>query len=631
MKIKGNGAGCRVLILVWLALGTLVLLAAQDRRGIEVILADAVGKDAVVGKQWAVFIAIDRYQEWKPLSNPVKDAREIRDILTEHYFIDEVKELYDREATAANIRRLFAELKRKAGVNDSVFVFYAGHGHTDDMTNTGFWIPADAKKDVLAQANWPPNITGFWIPADAGKDVFAQANWLPNIQVRNMLAALRAKHVFLVSDAYFSGDILDTNRGPLPQIDREYFKQAYSRVSRQVMTSGASENVPDASEFAMRLKSTLTRAEGLCIDPEYLFNNLREVRSTQPLLGVIRGTEHQDGGSFLFFRRPVVQMVQPKPGTRQPAPQWGEEVIETGSLTVSTDGAAVAAFDYQPPVAAPGPALTPQPAVPPQQPPASRPPERPIPEGFVRIQGGTFMMGSAASEAGRNDDDEGPQHRVTVGSFYMGKHEVTQREYAALMGTNPSRFKGDNLPVERVSWYDAVEYCNARSRTEGLTLGYTISGSGNNRMVTWNRNANGYRLPTEAEWEYACRAGTTTPFSTGSTITTNQANYNGNYPYNGNVKGTYREKMTAVDSFAANAWGLYDMHGNVWEWCWDWYGNYGGGAQTDPMGASSGSYRVVRGGSWNANGRYLRSAYRNYHTPSNRSHTLGFRLLCPSL
>ncbi|MDR3333489.1 MAG: formylglycine-generating enzyme family protein [Treponema sp.] len=247
----------------------------------------------------------------------------------------------------------------------------------------------------------------------------------------------------------------------------------------------------------------------------------------------------------------------------------------------------------------------------------------------MRIQGGTFMMGSPASEASRNSNEV--QHQVTVSSFFMGKYEVTQREYQAVMGTNPSFFKGDNLPVEKVSWFEAVEYCNARSRKEGLTPAYTISGSGDSRTVTWNRNVNGYRLPTEAEWEYACRAGTTTPFSTGSNITTNQANYDGNNPYNGNAKGTYREKTTAVDSFAANVWGLYDMHGNVWEWCWDWYGSYSSGAQTDPVGASSGTYRVLRGGSWYFNGRNLRSAFRDFDTPSARGSDLGFRLARPSL
>jgi formylglycine-generating enzyme required for sulfatase activity len=261
----------------------------------------------------------------------------------------------------------------------------------------------------------------------------------------------------------------------------------------------------------------------------------------------------------------------------------------------------------------------------PQPRPQPQPTPQPIPSDMVRINGGTFMMGSPASEAGRGSYEN--QHRVTVGSFYMGRYEVTQKEYTALMGTNPSVFKGDNLPVENVSWYDAVNYCNALSRKEGLTPAYAVSGTN----VTWNRSANGYRLPTEAEWEYACRAGTTTPFSTGSNITTNQANYDGNYPYNGNAKGSYRNKTTAVGSFAANAWGLYDMHGNVREWCWDWFGDYGTAAQTDPMGAFSGSYRVSRGGSWFNGSQILRSAYRYDYTPSYSYYYFGFRLVHPSL
>jgi formylglycine-generating enzyme required for sulfatase activity len=144
-----------------------------------------------------------------------------------------------------------------------------------------------------------------------------------------------------------------------------------------------------------------------------------------------------------------------------------------------------------------------------------------------------------------------------------------------------------------------------------------------------DRNANGYRLPTEAEWEYACRAGTTTPFNTGNTITTAQANYNGNYPYSNNPAGVYLGRTTEVGSYAApNAWGLYDMHGNVWEWCWDWYAaEYGTGAVTDPTGAASGSVRVTRGGSWNSDGQYLRSAFRYTYSPRVRVRSLGFRLV----
>ncbi|MDR1786285.1 MAG: formylglycine-generating enzyme family protein [Spirochaetaceae bacterium] len=234
-----------------------------------------------------------------------------------------------------------------------------------------------------------------------------------------------------------------------------------------------------------------------------------------------------------------------------------------------------------------------------------------IPDGFVYIEGGAFIMGSPASEAGRDDDEA--QHRVTVSPFYMGKCEVTQEEYEAVMGANPSKFKGYNLPVESVSWYDAVEYCNARSRKEGLTPAYGINGDN----VTWNRNANGYRLPTEAEWEYACRVGTTTPFSTGNNITTRQANYR---------EDRLRE-TTPAGSFPANPWGLYDMHGNVWEWCWDWYGGYPTSAQTNPTGAASGSDRVLRGGSWYHYAQSLRSAYRSHGSPSDRYNFLGFRLV----
>jgi len=195
----------------------------------------------------------------------------------------------------------------------------------------------------------------------------------------------------------------------------------------------------------------------------------------------------------------------------------------------------------------------------------------------------------------------------------MAKYEVTQKDYKSIMRTNPSRFKGDKLPVENISWYDAIEYCNRLSQREGLTPVYTIDNT--EKTVTWDRNANGYRLPTEAEWEYACRAGTTTPFNTGNQITSSQARFRGS-------------NTATVGSFKPNAWGLYDMHGNVSEWCWDWFGNYSSGLQTDPVGASSGAKRVQRGGSWdNASGEYLRSAFRSSSAPDFCSQYDGFRIV----
>jgi formylglycine-generating enzyme required for sulfatase activity len=229
-----------------------------------------------------------------------------------------------------------------------------------------------------------------------------------------------------------------------------------------------------------------------------------------------------------------------------------------------------------------------------------------IPSEMVYVRGGEFTMGSPASEAGRSSD-EGPQHRVTVRSFYMGKYEVTQAQWKAVMGTNPSHFKGDNLPVESVSWNDAKEFCRKLSQMTGKE----------------------YRLPTEAEWEYACRAGTTTAFAFGDSLSPEQANFDGDFPYGGAAQGVNRQKTTPVGSFQPNAWGLYDMHGNVSEWCEDWYHDRYNGAPTDGSAWESGGgqYRDLRGGSWYYNAMGLRSAYRDNFTPDTRAIDIGFRVV----
>jgi hypothetical protein len=268
-------------------------LSAQQRGGdneegaIEII--DARRAVTVVGKQWAVFIAVDDYREWGQLEYPVKDAQEIKNILLEYYNIDEIRELYNRQATASAIRRLFIELQDKTGPNDSVFVFHAGHGINEDRTRT----PA-------------------WIPYDGGEDIYTQANWLTHLQIRSMLDSLRAKHVFLISDSCFSGDLLDATRGTTETVIN--YPTAYDRVSRQAMSSGASEAVVDESEFASRLKSTLLRTETPYITPDYLLSQIKEVQTTRPLstipiLAAIPRSGHQIGGSFLFFRKNPRQNV----------------------------------------------------------------------------------------------------------------------------------------------------------------------------------------------------------------------------------------------------------------------------------------------------------------------------------
>jgi len=260
-----------------------------------------------------------------------------------------------------------------------------------------------------------------------------------------------------------------------------------------------------------------------------------------------------------------------------------------------------------------------------------------LPQNMVLIsaQNKTFTMGSPSNEPERDGDET--LHQVTFTyDFLMGKYEVTQAEYEDLMGNNPAKDYGvgDNYPVYYVSWFDAIKYCNALSKKEGFPVAYNertgnlLDANGN--KTTDITKVKGYRLPTEAEWEYACRGVDTRqdvypPFYTGNNLTTSQANYDGNYPYNGNSKGTYRGKTTAVGSFSPNSYGLYDMHGNVWEWCHDWFDDYTGNV-TNPIGPSTCSNRVLRGGSWGNNAKNCRSANRNYINPTNRLNYDGLRI-----
>ena len=212
---------------------------------------------------------------------------------------------------------------------------------------------------------------------------------------------------------------------------------------------------------------------------------------------------------------------------------------------------------------------------------------------FVLIPAGTFMMGSPPNEPERDNDER--QHKVTISTpFYLQTTEVTQGQWKRVMGDNPSYFRGcgEDCPVEMVSWSAAQQFIK--------------------RLNDKERTAR-HRLPTEAEWEYACRAGTSTPFYTGNCITTDQANYNGNYPTPQCPKGVFAKRTSRVGSFPHNPWGLYDMHGNVSEWCQDWYDHYVSNEVTDPKGppdAPPDKSYVLRGGSWNDRARFIRSANR---------------------
>lgn len=220
---------------------------------------------------------------------------------------------------------------------------------------------------------------------------------------------------------------------------------------------------------------------------------------------------------------------------------------------------------------------------------------------MIWVRPGSFVMGSQPNERSRNDDETPHQVTLTNG-FYLGKHEITQAQWEPVMPRNPSHFKGGDRPVERVSWEDAVEFCKKlteREREEG-------------RLP----DGMAYQLPTEAQWEYACRAGTTTAYSWGDSTNNTLANYG----------KAFTEGTKSVGQYPRNPWGFHDMHGNLWEWCADWYGDYPNLAVVNPTGPASGAFRVLRGGSWGGGDTFMRSAKRSSHNPDKKVTILGFRI-----
>lgn len=237
---------------------------------------------------------------------------------------------------------------------------------------------------------------------------------------------------------------------------------------------------------------------------------------------------------------------------------------------------------------------------------------------MVRVEGGTFLQGSAETQYAANER----VHSVKLSPFFIAETETTQKLWTSIMGSNPAKFRGDDKPVEYVSWLDTIRFCNELSLRDGLEPAYTIEGS----TATWNRAANGYRLPTEAEWEYAARGG---PLASSADAPLKRS------PFAGGTDAdavAWYDRNSAkstqpVGKKAPNELGLYDMSGNVWEWCWDWYGNYPTNDVVDYDGVSTGAVqKVMRGGAWFTPANLLRVTYRYWNAPSFKVNSVGFRL-----
>ncbi|MCL2179559.1 MAG: SUMF1/EgtB/PvdO family nonheme iron enzyme [Treponema sp.] len=517
--------------------------------------------------KFALVIGNGAYTNLSRLANPVNDANDVAAALRNLGFNVTV-------LTNANLDQMMTavmQFKNRLSVSENAYglFFYAGHGV--QMGGVNYLIPADA------------NIPGenfLRTRSLAVQEVLDEINSAGNELNIVVLDACR--------DNPFSWGSRSGSRGlAVVAAQPAHSIIVYATSAGSVASDGTGRNGLFTSHFLTNL-----RTPGLSI--QEVFNQTGDA--------VSRSSNRQQVPAIYsqYFRTAYF-------GT-QPAPV------------------------VQPPVTPQPPAATVQPT------PAAN---TTVPAGFVRIQGGTFTMGSPANEPGYISTET--QRQVTVSSFSMGVNPVTVGEFRRFVNAsryqteaersggghvwtgsqwetradanwrNPYFTQADNHPVVLVTWNEAVQYCNWLSAQEGLTPAYNISGTN----VTWNRSANGYRLPTEAEWEYACRAGTTTAYNTGASITTNQANYD---------RTSY--STTPVGNYAANRYGLHDMHGNVWEWCWDWYGDYPAGAQNDPTGASSGWGRVLRGGSWNLSAAYIRSASRNLSTsPTDRGIDSGFRVV----
>ena len=552
------------------------------------------------GKDLAVFFAVQKYQnsQLTNLQNPVKNARDIAAALHSRFGFDTLvlvnptQEQIIRQLNT--LTQLYARNEDGKHPSDGQLVlFFSGHGMSED--ENGYFLPADAN------------------PAEPWNKGIAYEIWRPKINKIN------CRHILVALDACYSarfdpdwknrpdgqfkrpGEMTDSQRA-LANYETYQARVFYSSDNKENQT-------PDRSNFAKKLLEGLRSAQATdgFLTSKQLFANYVEGATPTPRAGTFGDDE--PSSAFLFYDRNGPAKLEPLP------PSANNEADDRAFAKAKSRNTVGSYQDYLDvfPNGRHRVEAEAKIKAPPERTVEKVPEKIKIPDvpddGLVPVRGGTFTMG-CTSEQQDCSDDEKPTHPVTLSDFYIGKYEVTQKLWKQVMGTNPSSFTNCNdCPVEQVSWEDVQTFLQKLSQQTGRQ----------------------YRLPTEAEWEYAAReGGKSVLFGNGkNNADPSQINFDAGAAYKKaySIVGAYRQKTVPVGSLnSPNALGLHDMSGNVWEWCSDWYGSYSSGAQTNPTGASSGSYRVIRGGSWSDYPLYCRVAFRLYFTPGYRSNYLGFRL-----
>jgi formylglycine-generating enzyme len=540
------------------------------------------------GKNYVLAIGINDYKHCPKLNNAVKDVRDFIALITSKYQFEteNITTLFDGEATRRGIVRAFHNLAKRITSDDNLIIYFSGHGEFDSVLQQGYWIPVNAEKNEID-------------------------DYLPNSTIRDALNAINSHHTLLIADSCFSGTLFSSR-----DANSNISQRLESESSRWGLTSGRNEIVSDGapntnSPFAEKLLHLLTRNEKslgsaeLCARMmEIVAANARQTPRGEPLQ--IKG---HNGGQFFFHLKMVeksdietsrleIQALKKRISELEKSVSEEQVILEIPVLNniILVPFESNASMDFTEPPFEFEPleiirfdnnlSEISKPTV-------TIPKKNNLESEMVYVKGGTFKMGNDAF-------DEKPIHVVTLSDFYIGKFPVTQSQWQLIMGNNPSKFKGGNLPVEYISWDDVQEFLEKINANSQRT----------------------FRLPTEAEWEFAARGG--------------KKSKGFEYSGSNNLKDVawFREnsgsKTHPVGQLKRNELGIYDMSGNVWEWCNDWYDEYSSNPEINPKGADKGSNRVLRGGGWRNAAEFCSSTFRGNYAPDNRDFYLGFRLAASS-